>query len=166
VHEGGISTPLVVQWPKGIAARGELRHSPGHLVDVVPTVIELATGKSFTYDRGTDAPKYPGKSLVPSFRQDVTIARDSLWFLHEGNRALRVGDWKIVAAGKDAPWELYDVSKDRSESKNVAGEKPEKVRELAAQWDRETGEYKKWAEKDAPVDAPAEKAARKKKNKA
>jgi arylsulfatase A-like enzyme len=149
VHEGGVSTPLLVHWPKGIAARGELRHVPAHVVDIVPTVIELVTGKPFGFERGTDAPPYPGKSLVAALKQDVSIARDSMWFLHEGNRALRVGDWKIVAAGEDAPWELYDLSKDRSESKNLAAEEPDKVRTLATQWEHETADYKKWAEKDA-----------------
>jgi arylsulfatase len=163
VHEGGISTPLVVQWPKGIAARGELRHTPGHLVDVVPTIVEAATGRPFIYERGTNAPKYPGKSLMAAFKQDVTVPHDSLWFLHEGNRALRVGDWKIVAAGKDAPWELYDLTKERSEAKNLAAEKPEKVRELSAQWERETAEYKLWAEKDAPQEPPAKPGKGKKK---
>jgi arylsulfatase A-like enzyme len=161
VHEGGISTPLVVQWPKGISARGELRHTPGHLVDIVPTVMELVTGKPLAADRGADTPKYPGKSLVPTFNKDVPIARESLWFLHEGNRALRVGDWKIVAAGNDAPWELYDLSKERSETKNLAAEKPEKMRELVQQWERETADYKKWADKDAPAEQ-APKAAKKK----
>ena len=68
------------------------------------------------------------------------MTHDSLWWLHEGNRALRVGDWKIVAAGKDSPWELYDLEADRAETKNLAAEKPEKVRELAAMWDKQTEE--------------------------
>lgn len=148
VHEGGISTPLVVHWPKGIAARGALRHTPAHVVDIVPTVIELVTGKPFTYDRGADAPRYPGRSLVPALKRDVTIARNSIWFAHEGNRGLRAGNWKIVAAGEDAPWELYDVSKDRSESNNLAAKKPDKLRELAAQWEREAADYRNGAGKD------------------
>ena len=78
---------------------------------------------------------------------------DSLWWLHEGNRALRVGDWKIVAAGKDSPWELYDLSSDRSESKNLAPDKPEKVRELAAIWTREFEQYSSLAAKNIPPDS-------------
>jgi arylsulfatase len=163
VHEGGISTPLVVSWPKGISARGELRHTPGHLVDIVPTVVELVTGKPMTMDRGSEAPRYPGKSLVPLFAKDGAAKSDSIWFYHESNRALRVGDWKIVAAGADAPWELYDFSKDRSESRNLAQEKPEKLKELADRWTREMADYRKWAEKDAP---PEEPTKAKKKNKA
>jgi arylsulfatase len=150
VHEGGVSTPLVVHWPNGIAAQGELRHTPAHVVDIVPTVMELVTGKSFAFDRGTDAPRYAGKSLVPALKQDVTIARDSIWFLHEGNRALRIGNWKIVAAGQNAPWELYDLSNDRSESENLVARKPDKLRELTAQWEHEAADYRKWAEQDPP----------------
>jgi arylsulfatase A-like enzyme len=144
VHEGGIATPLIVHWPHGITARNELRHTPGHLVDLVPTILEATGGK-----RLEATPTPPGKSLLPVFAKDGTLTRDSLWWAHEGNRALRVGDWKIVAAGKDSPWELYDLSQDRSESKNLADAKPEKVRELAALWTKQMDEYTALALKDA-----------------
>ncbi|PYV36609.1 MAG: arylsulfatase [Acidobacteria bacterium] len=150
VHEGGISTPLIVHWPKGIAARGELRHTPGHLIDLMPTILEAAGGKRLERWEGQPVPPAPGKSLIPLFVKDGTVAHDSLWWLHEGNRALRVGDWKIVAAGKDSPWELYDLSSDRSESKNLAKNKPEKVSELAAIWTKQLAEYTAMASKDLP----------------
>lgn len=137
VHEGGISTPLVVSWPRGIAGKGELRHIPGHVIDVVPTVLELA-GENFADTAGKrKAPPPPGRSLVPVFAKDSPIARDSLWWQHEGNRALRVGDWKIVAAGKESPWELYDLKSDRTETRNLAKEHPEKVKELAELWQKQ-----------------------------
>jgi len=69
------------------------------------------------------------------------------------HRALRVGDWKIVAAGKDSPWELYDLSSDRSESKDQAKDKPEKVSELAAIWTKELEEFTALARKDLPPDS-------------
>jgi arylsulfatase len=150
VHEGGISTPLVVHWPKGISARGELRHTPGHVIDFVPTILEVAGGKRPVQVDGKPVPPAPGKSLVPVFAKDGAVKHDSLWWLHEGNRALRVGDWKIVAAGKDGPWELYDLSTDRAESKNLANEKPEKVREMAAIWTKEYEAYAALAKKEAP----------------
>ncbi|MEA3212583.1 MAG: hypothetical protein QOE70_5640 [Chthoniobacter sp.] len=153
VHEGGISTPLIVRWPQGIVARGELRHTPGHVIDLVPTILEAAGGKPLEQGSAPALPPAPGKSLVPAFATDAAIARVSLWWLHEGNRALRVGDWKIVAAGKESPWELYDLSTDRSETKSLAAEMPDKVRELAAQWTRETEKYNALAKGDAP---PAE----------
>jgi arylsulfatase len=148
VHEGGIATPLIVHWPKGIAARGELRHTPGHLIDLVPTILEAVGGKRLEKWEGQPVPPAPGKSLVPLFAKDGTVARDSLWWLHEGNRALRVGDWKIVAAGKDSPWELYDLKDDRSESRNLAADRPEKVRELAAVWQKQLEGHTALAGKD------------------
>jgi arylsulfatase len=98
--------------------------------------------------KGEPVPPAPGRSLAPAFARDGTARRDSLWWLHEGNRALRSGDWKIVAAGKDSPWELYDLSSDRSESKNLAKEKPEKVRALATMWTKQFEEYATLAVKD------------------
>ena len=152
VHEGGISTPLIIHWPQGIAARGELRHTPGHVIDIVPTILQAVGGKLPGTWEGQPVPAAPGKSLLPLFAKDGTVTRDSLWWLHEGNRALRVGDWKIVAAGKDSPWELYDLSHDRAESNNLAVKLPEKVRELATAWERQTAEYGALARRDLPAE--------------
>ncbi len=149
VHEGGISTPLIVRWPAGIAARGELRTTPGHVIDLVPTILEVAGGKHFEKWNDQLVPTAPGKSLVPLFAKDVPAIHDSIWWLHEGNRALRVGNYKIVAAGTDSEWELYDLSTDRSETKNLAAGKPEKVRELATEWSRQTDAYFALATKEA-----------------
>jgi arylsulfatase len=153
VHEGGISTPLIVHWPKGVAARGELRHTPGHVIDLVPTVLEAAGGQRPERWGGQPVPPAPGKSLVPLFAKDGTAAHDSLWWLHEGNRALRAGDWKVVAAGKDSPWELYDLTSDRSETKNLARDRPDKVRELAAVWEKQFAAYAALAAQDLPPGA-------------
>jgi arylsulfatase len=152
IHEGGISTPLIVHWPKGIAARGELRHATGHVVDFVPTILDVAGSKPPAKWDGKDVPPAPGRSLVPIFAKDSALARESIWWLHEGNRALRAGDWKIVAAGKDAPWELYDASSDRSETKNLAGAQPDKLKELVALWTKQFEDYSALALKDAPPD--------------
>jgi len=148
VHEGGIATPLIVHWPRGIAARGQWRRTPGHVIDLVPTILEAAGGQRFATWAGQPVPPPPGKSLVPLFAKDGTVKHDSLWWLHEDNRALRVGDWKIVASGKDSAWELYDLSTERSESKNLAAEAPGKVRELAEEWTRQTEAYNALARRD------------------
>lgn len=153
VHEGGISTPLIVHWPKGIAARGELRHTPGHVIDLVPTILDAAGGKRLMKPDGQPLPRAPGKSLVPLCAKDGTVAHDSFWWLHEGNRALRVGDWKIVAAGKDSPWELYYLSSDRSETNNLAAIMPGKVRALAAIWRKQFEEHVALATKDLPPES-------------
>lgn len=140
VHEGGISTPLIVHWPKGIRSRNELRHTPTHMIDFVPTVLELAGVKQESEIDGQPVPTAPGKSLVPAFEKDASIDRDCLWWLHEGNRAVRVGDWKLVAA-KGEPWELYDLKTDRAEQTNLASTMPDKVKELEAVWQTQTDNF-------------------------
>ncbi len=141
VHEGGIATPLIVHWPNGIAARGELRHNPGHVIDFLPTILDVAGGPRLDSSDGPEIPTRPGKSLVPAFARDGTVRHDALWWAHEGNRAIRVDDWKLVAARQDGPWELYDLATDRTETLNLAGEHPEKVHELAQHWKRLWDEF-------------------------
>lgn len=140
VHEGGISTPLIVHWPQGIKAKNELRHTPGHVIDIVPTVLELAGVESVRELDGEPVPVPPGKSLVSAFAEDITVPRDCLWWLHEGNRAVQVGEWKLVAA-KGASWELYNLKSDRSEQQNLATKMPEKVKELEQVWQRQTDSF-------------------------
>jgi arylsulfatase len=86
-------------------------------------------------------PPPPGKSLVPAFAKDGAVTHDYLWWYHIGNRAIRVGDWKLVAPAQ-APWELYDLRSDRAESKNLAAEHPEKVEELQQAWTRHADEFR------------------------
>ncbi|WP_254513670.1 arylsulfatase [Anatilimnocola floriformis] len=149
VHEGGISTPLIVHWPQGIAAKGEFRHTPGHVIDLSQTILSVSTSDTAATKITADHPASPGRSLVPSFAKDTHLNRDALWFLHEDNRAIRQGIWKLVAA-KGNEWSLYDLSKDRGETHNLAAEHPDKVKELAAEWDRRAREYSATALKDAP----------------
>ncbi|MCB1062834.1 MAG: sulfatase-like hydrolase/transferase [Verrucomicrobiae bacterium] len=151
-HEGGISTPLVVSWPKGIEARGEFRNQPGHVIDIVPTLLELAGASA-----PENVPPAPGKSLVPAFaKSDAAVDHDSLWWFHDGHKAVRVGDWKAVAS-KDEPWELYDLSTDRDESENLAAREPERLKELVAVWDRQLADTIELASRDLPKGEPAKK---------
>jgi arylsulfatase A-like enzyme len=133
VHEGGITTPLIVHWPKGIKARGELRRNPGHLIDLTPTVLEIAAGKGLLTPTGQAVPVPPGRSLVPAFTKDGSVQHESFWWYHDGNRAIRVGDWKLVA-DHQSPWELYDLRKDRSESTNLAAKYPDRVKAMERAW--------------------------------
>jgi len=146
VHEGGISTPLIVHWPAGISARGELRHTPGHFIDIVPTVLELAGVQKPKEWKGEPIPEAPGRSLVPAFAKDELVPHESLWWLHEGNRAVRIGDWKLVAAKGD-PWELYDMRTDRAEQVNLAAKMPDKVKELKRVWQEQADRYTELARK-------------------
>ena len=149
VHEGGISTPLIVHWPAGIEAEGELRTTPSHVVDIVPTILDvLEIEKPAEWD-GEKLPAAPGESLLPAFAEDTTIDRDFIWWMHEGNRAIRKGDWKLVAAEGD-PWALYDLSTDRAESNNLASQHPEKVEELEALWSKQLQETRQLAAPTAP----------------
>ena len=149
MHEGGISTPLIAHWPSGIAARNELRKSPSHVIDIVPTVLELAGVPKPVQWNGVAVPAAPGKSLLPAFARDQAIGRDSLWWMHENHRAVRVGDWKLVAdAGK--AWELYDMRTDRAEQHDLAATRPEKVKELEQVWQRQTDTFIEAARKAAP----------------
>jgi arylsulfatase len=142
VHEGGISTPFIVHWAAGFTARGELRRTPGHVVDLVPTVLDVAGGGRLPSWNGQPVPPPPGTSLAALFDRDSGVVREYLWWQHEGNRAVRVGDWKLVAAGNEAPWELYDLSIDRGESRNLAGERPEKAAELEKVWKERLEEFR------------------------
>ncbi|HEX7899043.1 MAG TPA: arylsulfatase [Planctomycetota bacterium] len=130
VHEGGISTPLIAHWPAGIARKGEIEHQPGHLIDVMATAVELGRA---TYPAGRPPPE--GTSLRPAFEGKALGRTSPLFWEHEGNRAALDGRWKLVAKGPQGPWELYDVELDRCERRDLAGEKPERVKELAALWD-------------------------------
>ena len=145
VHEGGISTPLIVHWPAGIQARGEIRHNPGHVIDIVPTVLEVTGGKPLGVHRGVPVPAAPGRSLAPVFSKDNTVPHDYLWWLHEGHRAIQVRNWKLVMDGKAEVWELYDLSKDRAESTDLAAQQPEKVRQLADLWQQRLDEFRELA---------------------
>ena len=160
-HEGGNCTPLIVHWPAGIKAHGELRTNPGHLIDVVPTIFDIVGGKQPDTVAGMPVPPLPGKSLVPVFAKDGTVPHDYFWFCHDGNRAIRMGDWKLVADHKK-PWELYDLSVDHSETKNLASAYPEKVKEMEAAWIKHAEELEALAMQDLPQNSSGKASADKK----
>ena len=136
VHEGGISTPLIVHWPAGIPAerRGQLVQTPGHLIDIMATCVDVAAA-SYPRERGGHTIKpAEGVSLVPAFSGAAIERSGPLFWEHEGNRAVRDGRWKLVAKA-GTPWELYDMEADRTEQHDLAASMPEKVEELAEAWD-------------------------------
>jgi arylsulfatase len=134
VHEGGISTPLIAHWPAGIRRVGELEHQPGHLIDIMATCVDVA-GAKYPEQLGEHAIQpLEGRSLAPAFGGG-TIERDAIYWEHEGNRAIRVGEWKLVAK-ENEPWELYDIATDRVEAHDLAAAQPERVAELSAKWEQ------------------------------
>lgn len=142
-HEGGISTPLIVHWPKGIdpSRNGKLEDQPGHVIDIMATCVDLAGGLYPAKFGEHEIIPVEGVSLRPAFSGKPLERTDALYFEHHLNCAIRDGDWKLVCKGhsgrevKDFAWELYNMQTDRAELQNVADKHPEKVEKLLAQWE-------------------------------
>ena len=136
-HEGGISTPLIVHWPDGFKDKNKIRNQLCHLIDWMPTCVELSGGTYPESFEGESIQPMEGKSLVPTFT-DQPLEREYVFWEHEGNRAVRDGRWKLVSkrtrGGFPPDWELYDVEQDRSESKNLIGRQPERAAKMIKAW--------------------------------
>lgn len=133
-HEGGISSPLIVHWPAGIKARGEWRTQPGHVIDVMATLVDVAALTYPSARAGVRVLPMEGVSLRLAFVNKPLQRKAPLFFEHDGSRAVRDGRWKLVGT-RAGEWELYDIEADRTELNNLASNHPGRVRELAAQWD-------------------------------
>lgn len=142
VHEGGISTPLIVRWPGRVKETGSITDQPGHIVDIMATCCDAA---------GVDYPReyndrevlpVEGLSLVPVFEGTKRKPHELLYWEHFGNRAVRCGQWKLVedGRGKTNAWELYDMESDRTELNNLINEKPDVAKELKQK-------YEAWAKR-------------------
>lgn len=152
-HEGGIRTPLVAHWPNGIRGRGALRSEPGHIVDIMPTLAELAGAKYPETFAGRAIQPMEGASLVPVFRGEALERKAPLCFEHERSRAVRDGRWKAVVAAPGETWELYDMDADPLEMTDLAPEMPGRVKAMAEQW-------QSWAERANVLPMAGERPAR------
>ena len=133
IHEGGIATPLLFHWPNGIRDKGGIRHSPGYLPDIMATILDI-TGTRYPEERnGNPVPPLAGSTLAPVFHGEQAT-RPPMFWEHEGNGAVRIGKWKLVRK-YPLPWELYDMERDRTEVTNLADRHPDRVREMAAEYD-------------------------------
>ncbi|HEY1493597.1 MAG TPA: arylsulfatase [Candidatus Solibacter sp.] len=150
VNEGGIASPMIVHWPNGVKDANQLRHDPCHFVDVLPTLVDLAGGST----TAKDGPPLAGRSFAPALQKDGTVSREFLYFNHNDNRAIRVGDWKLIAIGQKGPWELYDLGKDRCEQHDLAAGQPDRVKKMAALWAAQDTGYAR-AREAAPASAKA-----------
>lgn len=150
-HEGGLSTPLIAHWPKGLAPRKDWIRDPVHVMDVLPTLLDAAGAEYPAKLGGRERTPLEGTSLL-SVMRDAELPERTIGFDHQAAHALRKGDWKLVW-GKRMPeklkWELYNISEDRCETNDVAEKHPERVEAMAREWEQ-------WATRvgvtwDAPV---------------
>ena len=135
-HEGGISTPLIAHWPRGIASKrhGKLEAQPEHLIDLMATCMELAGAKYPEEHGGQKIQPMEGVSLARAFAGQTLGRSQPIFWEHEGNRAVRMGDWKLVSKHAGA-WELYDMGADRTEMHDLAAQQAERVKEMGALWE-------------------------------
>jgi arylsulfatase len=138
LHEGGISTPCIISWPAAITAPG-IVHQPAHFVDIAATCIDVAGAPYPRERRGHTIHPLEGESLLPLIEGRQWRRQTPMVWEHQGNRAVRVGQWKLVSEFGQ-PWELYDMQADRTELHDLAGHRPGKVRELQRA-------YAEWAER-------------------
>lgn len=132
-HEGGIATPLIAHWPAGIHAKGEWRDEPSHLIDLMATIVDVTGAEYPSTKDGKAIQPLEGKSLLPVFAGQRLDPRELYWE-HEGNAAVRQGDWKLVRLGGQGAWELYDLNADRTESMDLSERHPDKVAKLSSLW--------------------------------
>ena len=132
--EGGIGTPAVVHWPKGLKVKaGSINHQPAHLVDVLPTLAELADTELPKQWSGRELEPDSGISLMPILQGKKIKKRPPIHLLFGSDRGLRDGDWKLVSF-RSHPWELYNISTDRTELENLAAKHPGRVRQMSKLW--------------------------------
>ena len=144
-HEGGISSPFIVHWPAGINRSGVIDNHPGHIVDLMPTILDAAEATYPSEFGGRKTIPEAGKSILPLLNGKPVEDR-ILYFEHEGNRAIQDGKWKLTALrGKE--WELYDLKKDRTELNNLVGKFPDIVSRLDSLWN-------KWAKENYVTPLP------------
>lgn len=139
LEEGGIATPLIVAGPGVDRPPGSLCHEFGHIIDFMPTFMELARADYTAHRRGNETIPYEGVSLVRSWRGGSIPRTQPLRWELEGQRAVRDGDWKLLGR-EDAPWELYHLAADRNELRNLAADHPERVSHMVA-------DYTAWADR-------------------
>ena len=138
VHEGGISSPLIAHWPAGLQGKGVIHDGPGHVIDLVSTCLDAAQATPITALDGIAMQPIEGVSLLPILSGQSATERPIFWE-HEGNRAVRLGRWKLVAR-HNRPWQLFDMVADRTESHDLAGQNPQLVNALESS-------YQQWAQR-------------------
>jgi arylsulfatase len=134
VHEGGIASPLIAYWPRGIKARNKLVHEPAHVMDMMATCLDIAEASYPRTYGGRDLIPLEGRSLLPLLRGGKRHGHEALFWEHEGNRAVRKGRWKLVSRYPER-WEIYDLAMDRTEMNDLSPEHPDLLTEMTALYD-------------------------------
>lgn len=141
VHEGGVATPFIVRWPSQIAKKGSISHKPGHIVDIMTTICEVAQVEYPSTYKGNTITPMPGKSFASELKGEKQSSEVPIFWEHIGNKAVRQGDWKLVAK-KGAPWELYNLAIDRAETNNLIESETQMANQLEQayeEWAKQVG---------------------------
>jgi arylsulfatase A-like enzyme len=150
-YEGGVRTPMIAFWPKGITVpKGSYSNQVGHVMDFMSTFVELAGAKYPSTYKGNTIPATSGKSLASSFKGVISEGHDQLFNEHFGARYARQGNWKAVSLGADSTWHLFNLATDQSETNDLAKTNPKKVAQLAVLWQN-------WAKTHQVFPMPAKK---------
>ena len=126
---------MIAHWPARVKDKGKLCNLPGHIIDIMATCVDVADAKYPAEFKGQKIKPMEGKSLLPVFDNKPTEKRILFWE-HEGNRAVRQGNWKLVAKGKTGPWELYNIADNRTETEDLAQKYPQRTEEMATLWEQ------------------------------
>jgi arylsulfatase len=150
-YNGGVCDPMIVHWPQGVAAKGELRHQYTHVSDIVPTIYEALGIQPPAEVKGYTQWRLEGTSFLASFTHDDAPSKETQYYVMLGTRGIWHKGWKANAVHASAPsdwshfvedeWELFNTEDDRSECHDVAGQYPQLLEELKALWFTEAGKY-------------------------
>jgi arylsulfatase len=144
MYHGGIASPFIVHWPEELPV-GDIRHTPAHVTDLMATCLELAGATYPDTFKGRSIFPTDGISLLPLLRGEAFPAGRSLYWEHIGSRAMRQGDWKIVAQRNDTTWTLYNVAEDPAELRDLAEANAERLQSMVA-------DYEAWAQRVGIID--------------
>ena len=135
VYEGGITSPFIVHWPAGIKEQGVVKSQAAHIIDIMPTLLELSGATYPEEFNGNTIDPYMGESMVSAFTNtEEAPINETLFWEHFGAAALRQGDWKLVKLDGNADWELYNLKEDRTEMNNLAAKYPERLKAMQEEW--------------------------------
>ena len=133
-HLGGVASPLIVHWPEAVRDRGGLRRSPTHIIDILPTCIDIMGQPYPESFHGEPLKPLHGIAFTITLDDDAPLKPRTLYWEHQASRAVQSDGWRLVSLDKEEPWELYDLRTDPFEQHNLIEKHPGKVAELANRW--------------------------------